>query len=359
MTAIAVNAEPTDVEVLQDSPMTPQERQRRVEVETQIRASYRDRMERDLAIGRGLLTIYRERLYRGDEGGQTWEQYLASESGRLTPDGEPIGRDTANYLRAFYYFREEVLPRIATAAAGAILEPPTSPRQVRPLLAHLDFLRREQLDPRQPSHADRRASEAAAIEIWKAACSVAGPGKVPTFEQVNRARLANEAAASLALRGRPQQAPPTRPVAAAAPAAVAAAPPAVAAPAPAPAPTPTPAPAPAPAPEPTIPGWALERDDSQLDAPTEGRRLWQALTDACRAVSNLRALVHTKASTYGSAYFEGLRQVDLGAYSVTDMDRRLEVLQEDLSYIVGLLEADLGPGELESSTIDASTIPTR
>jgi hypothetical protein len=65
-------------EILEGSPMTEQEQKELIETETSIKASFKDRMERDLAIGEGLLRISRHKLYRGVDGGRTWEQYLKS-----------------------------------------------------------------------------------------------------------------------------------------------------------------------------------------------------------------------------------------------------------------------------------------
>ena len=116
--------------ILETSPMTEGEEKELVMAKTAIKAAYADKMERDLAIGAGLLQIFRRKLYRGAKGGRTWEQWLTEESGELTAGRGPLGIDTAHRLRGFHQFRVEVLQPAAHGREGVSL--PTSPRQVRP-----------------------------------------------------------------------------------------------------------------------------------------------------------------------------------------------------------------------------------
>jgi hypothetical protein len=83
------------------------------------KTAYADKLERDLAIGAGLLQIFRRKLYRGKDGGRTWEQWLADESAELTGGAGALAKETALRLRGFYQFRCEVL----TPAAGRPREP--------------------------------------------------------------------------------------------------------------------------------------------------------------------------------------------------------------------------------------------
>ena len=159
--------------VLEDSPMTEEEEKELVIVKTAIQTAYADKLERDLAIGAGLLKIFRRKLYRGVRGGRSWKEWLAEESAELTVGRGALGEDTARYLQGFYQFRVEVLQRPGRGPGNVAL--PTSAKQVRPLLGQLD------------THPE------AAIEMWKAACAQAGKGKMPTFDQVNRAALAYKA----------------------------------------------------------------------------------------------------------------------------------------------------------------------
>lgn len=335
--------------VLEDSPMTNAEQRKLVELETSIKVKLGNKMEADLAIGGALLQIQRERLYRGDNGGRRFDDYLEQESHRLTPDGQPIGRKSAAHLRGFYYFREEVLPAGNGRSGSAHLPLPTSAYQVRPLLFLLDHLHRDSSEIRSNCRLkveDRRAAEAKAVEIWKAAVTEA-KGKTPTFDQVNRARLADNAAEQHRLRGSATSTPPPRPAI--------------------PAPTteqaePEPVRdySPQPATEPSIPAWQLEQtDDSALDVAEECKRVSRAITDAARAISTLRGILYTQVNTYGRDYLGYLRQLDAGVYSLHDIDDQIGQLVENVDFISDLLTADVGEGELAQSTIDINSFPTR
>lgn len=367
MTTTAIIPEILDLDetqVLEDSPMTPAEQRKLVEIEAKIKGKLGDKMAADLAIGQALLQIQRERLYRSAEGGRTFDDYIKQESHRLTPDGQPIGVDTAKYLRGFYYFREEVLGHSRGHGRGNTDLPlPTHARQVRPLIFLLDHLHRDAsaLQANQATYDARRAAEAKAIEIWKAACTEAGKGKTPTFDQVNRARLADAAAEQHRLRGRSAQPMPAASSSPApAPSARPAKPHSTPASPPTPPASPAPAPAPAPpAPAPSISALELEKDDTALDAGVECKKLMQAVNDAQRSIETLRAILYSRVNTYGRDYMGFLRQVDAGVYSVTNIDDRIEQMSEDLRFIADLLVADVGEGELAQSTIDVAAIPTR
>jgi hypothetical protein len=322
-----------DVSILEESPMTVGEEKELVIVKTAISTAYADKLERDLAIGAGLLKIFRRKLYRGRDGGRSWEQWLADESAELTAGRGALGKDTALYLRGFYQFRCEVL-----SAAGHGLREialPTSARQVRPLLGQLD------------SHPD------AALEMWKAACSQAGKGNTPTFDQVNRAALAykanaaNEArrlsAAQQSALDKANAVNPTR----------------RSTPEPMRDYSPTPSPqSSAPAP-PSIPAWEIESDDSSVDAGAECKRITQALNDAHKSVGLLRGILYSQINKYGRDYMGVLRQVDAGVYSLSNIDDQVQQLGEDVEFISALLKADVGEGELARSTIDVDSMPSR
>lgn len=313
--------------VLEDSPMTDAEQKQLVIVKTQIITAYAGKLDQDLAIGAALLQIFRRKLYRGQDGGRTWKQWLAEESAELTAGRGSISEDSALYLRGFYQFRCEVLQQPGHGRSDVIL--PTSPRQVRPLIGQL------------ATHPQ------AALEMWKGACAQAGKGNVPTFDQVNRAALAykanqanearrlsaeeqakqiNATAASLAARQQPQPAQNSSPQ---------------------------------PTTQPTIPAWDIQRDDSALDAAAECRKITSAITDAARTISTLRGILYSQVNTYGRDYLGFLRQVDAGVYSLHDIDNQIAQLAEDVHFISDLLTADVGEGELAQSTIDINSFPTR
>jgi hypothetical protein len=356
---------------LEDSPMTPAEQRKLVELETRIKTKLGNKMEADLAIGGALLQIQRERLYRGPEGGRRFDDYIKQESHRLTPDNQPIGVDSASYLRGFYYFREEVLSASGPGRGKTDLPLPTAAKQVRPLLFLLDHLRRDsgQINTANGSatYDDRRAAEAKAIEIWKAAVTEA-KGKTPTFDQVNRARLADSAAAEQhRLRGRADTAPPQQTTASR----------------PDPVATyqranpeqfledvkdmanhsaredgqPLPYPAAGAA---GIPAWQLEQtENSALDAGEECKRISRAINDAHKAIGLLRGILYSQINTYGRDYLGFLRQVDAGVYSLHNIDEHVQQMGEDIAFITELLTADVGEGELAASTVTVDAFPTK
>lgn len=322
-----------ETQILEDSPMTESEEKELVIVKTAIQTAYADKLERDLAIGAGLLQIFRRKLYRGKEGGRTWEQWLAEESTELTAGKGAIAMATSNYLRGFYQFRCEVLQ--PSSGRPGSLPLPSSPYQIRPLISQLD------------THPD------AAVEMWKAAVADA-KGKVPTFDQVNRAALAykaNEANEARRLSAA-QQAAQQKAVAASR----AAAPAVEREPAPEPQRQYQAAPA---APSPTIPAWELEKDDNALDAAEECKRVSRAISEAHKAIGLLRGILYSQINTYGRDYLGFLRQVDAGVYSLHNIDDQIQQMGEDIAFISELLIADVGEGELAASTVNVVAMPTK
>jgi len=334
----AIIPEVLDVEILENSPMTEAEDKELIIVKTAIKTAYADKLERDLAIGAGLLQIFRRKLYRGKEGGRKWEKWLEDESAELTSGAGTIGKDTALYLRGFYQFRVEVLQRGGTCPHDS-LPLPASPAQVRPLLGQLD------------THPE------AAIEMWKTALADA-KGKVPTFDQVSRAALQYKANAENDARrlSAAQQAAQQKAVAAARAASVLSA--GSSKPNPEPTPDYSPKPEPA-ATEPSIPAWEIQKDDSSVDAGEECKRITRAINDAQKAISLLRGILYNQTNKYGSDYLKYLRQVDAGAYSLNKIDNQVQQMGDDIDFIAALLVADVGEGELAQSTVDVSSFPTR
>ena len=320
-----------DISVLEESPMTEGEEKELVIVKTAIQTAYADKLERDLAIGAGLLKIFRRKLYRGKEGGRTWEQWLADESDELTGGRGSIGKDSSEYLRGFYEFRVEILP----ARAGGAIALPAAPGQIRPLLGQLK------------THPD------AAVEMWKAACAQAGKGNVPSKDQVHRAAIAYKANAANEARRlstaqqsaidkahavnptRRQEPEPVRDY------------------------SPTPSPQPSAPAAPSIPAWEIQTDDSSVDAGAECKRITQALNDAHKSIGLLRGILYSQINKYGKDYMGFLRQVDAGVYSLSNIDDQVQQMGEDVDFILALLVADVGEGELAQSTIDVDSMPSR
>ena len=319
--------------------MTEAEEKELVIVKTAIVTAYANRLEQDLAIGAGLNQIFRRALYRGKDGGRTWDEWLAEESAELTGGRGPLGKKPALYLRGFYRFRCEILSSERSCAQGLPL--PVAPAQVRPLLGQLD------------THPE------AAIEMWKAACADASrtkKGKVPNQDQVQRAYLTymgNQANA--ARRVTPERAEilkratetssrvrAERAAAEEVPTRDFSLPPQASAPA-----------------APSIPAWEIQKDDDSVDATAECKRITQALNDAHKAIGTLRGILYSQINKYGRDYMGFLRQVDAGVYSLHTIDDQVQQLGEDVDFITDLLVADVGEGELAQSTVDVDSFPTR
>jgi hypothetical protein len=189
--------------------------------------------------------------------------------------------------------------------------------------------------------------------MWKAAVADA-KGKVPTFDQVNRAALAYKAneqnqarrlteaqrisqrkavLASVESRVTEEHEEPAEPFTFSLPRPTATAP--------------------------QIPAWELEKDDSSIDAVSECKRITHALNDAFKAIATLRGILYSQINRHGDEYLQFLRQVDAGVYSLSNIDDQIEQIGEDIEFVLDLLQASVGAGELAQSTIDVNSIPSR
>lgn len=321
MTSTLINPEVLDLEtsVLEESPMTETEEKELVIVKTAIQTAYADKLERDLAIGAGLLKIFRRKLYRGSDGGRKWEDWLHDESADLTAGRGRLDKNTALRLRGFYQFRVEVLQ--PTSGRMRDLPLPSSPYQIRPLLGQLD------------SHPE------AAVAMWKAACTTAGKGCIPTHDQVQRAyhvHVSNEQNEARRLSTAQQASINKANAARSASVAASQAEPEVVTDY---------------SPEPrqvtnSIPAWELQKDDSSIDAGAECKRITQAINEAHKAIGTLRGILYSQINSYGRDYLGFLRQVDAGVYSLHNIDDQVQQMGEDIDFISALLIADVGEGEL-------------
>ena len=293
-------------EILEESPMTEQEQKELIETETVIKTSFQGKMERDLAIGAGLLKIKRQKLYRGVNGGRLWPDYLKEESAKLTGNAEPISDQSARNLRGFYEFRCEILQDLYE---NIIL--PTNKTQVTPIIGYLK-------NPKE------------AVEIWKAACSEAGSNKVPTYHQVNRAYYSyrtqisstqkqpelksNDDLETVSISDTTNQTstnttyeePKTS----------------------------------------TIPVWEQERNTQEVDPYSECKKLHDVLFEAEKSLQNLHGVLYHQINKYGSAYLNQMKQFDAGLYSVSDIDEKIDSLHEQTNYLVDLLQKEVEPNDL-------------
>ena len=293
-------------EILEESPMTEQEQKELIETETVIKSSFQGKMERDLAIGAGLLKIKRQKLYRGANGGRLWVDYLKEESAKLTGNAEPISDQLARNLRGFYEFRCEILQDLYNYI---IL--PTNKSQVTPILGYLK-------NPKE------------AVEIWKAACSEAGSNKVPTYHQVNRAyysyrtqisstqkqpelksdnnveTVSHTESTYQASTNTTYEEPKTS----------------------------------------TIPVWEQERNTQEVDPYSECKKLHDVLYEAEKSLQNLHGVLYHQINKYGSAYLDQMKQFDAGLYSVSDINEKIDSLNDQTAYLVDLLQKNIEPNDL-------------
>jgi len=292
-------------EILEESPMTEQEQKELIETETVIKSSFQGKMERDLAIGAALLKIKRHKLYRGIKGGRSWPDYLKEESSKLTGSSSPITQDSARDLRGFYEFRCEILQQ---SDESQIL--PTNKTQVKPFIAYL----------KKPEEA---------INIWKTACSEAGSNKVPTFNQVNKAYFDYRRKKSL-IEKQPElksdnnvktisYAEPTYE---------------------------TSTKTTYERPKTTTPVWEQERNTQEVDPYSECKKLHDVLYAAEKSLQDLHGVLYHQINKYGSAYLDHMKQFDAGLYSVSDIDEKIDALNQQTNYLVELLQKEVEPNDL-------------
>ena len=303
-------------QILEESPMTEQEQKELIETETSIKASFKGRMERDLAIGEGLLRISRHKLYRGADGGRTWEQYLKEESPKLTGNPDPIKLETARHLRAFYRFRNEIL-----LESNNCLTLPTSSSQLRPLVGTISD------------------NPDLAVDIWKSACSVSGKNKVPSMSIVQDVYLrtrspkqlqdrekrqgkANEAVFdSFKKYNRDIQDKKDQTTI------------------------------------PEIKAWELDKIDNSLDAVSLCKQISTACHNAKETLSTLKFSIYNLVHKEGSQVLKDLKNVDAGVYSVNNLESQINELQKELDQLTDLVINEYDPKE--DKPLDISAMPRR
>jgi len=292
-------------EILEESPMTEQEQKELIETETVIKSSFQGKMERDLAIGAALLKIKRHKLYRGIKGGRSWPDYLKEESSKLTGSSSPITQDSARDLRGFYEFRCEILQQ---SDESQIL--PTNKTQVKPFIAYL----------KKPEEA---------IKIWKTACSEAGSNKVPTYHQVNRAYYSyrtqissTEKQPELKSDNNLETVSYTEPT------------------------YQTSTNTSYEQPKTTTPVWEQERNTQEVDPYSECKKLHDVLYESEKSLQNLHGVLYHQINKYGSAYLEQMKQFDAGLYSVSDINEKIDSLNDQTAYLVDLLQKEVEPNDL-------------
>ena len=64
------------------------------------------------------------------------------------------------------------------------------------------------------------------------------------------------------------------------------------------------------------------------------------------SLQNLHGVLYHQINKYGSAYLEQMKQFDAGIYSVSDIDQKVDFLNEQTAYLVDLLQKDIEPNDL-------------
>lgn len=309
-------------EILLDSPMTPQELQRQIEVEAIYTSADATKDEQRLIQGKCLIILTREGLFRGNDGKRTWPEYLKEHSYKITADGEPIKLIRSHNLRAFYMFRAEILPEFQTS------EILPSISQSSELMGYMP------LPNKYPKNYNDEDKEKIlkAIKIWKTACGKVGVNKKPSCNIVKEIAYKQRA---LDNKLKPRINTVQQPVE-------------------------TPKQIYDPSTEsayryvtpdyqdenPPIKTWEQERNKQEVDLHSECERLHNVLYEAETSLQNLNSVLYNQINKYGSAYLDQMKQIDAGLYTVSDIDDQIDRLHQQTAYLVKLLQKDIQPNDL-------------
>ena len=309
-------------EILEESPMTPQELQRKVELETIFKSADVSKDEQRLIQGKALIQICREKLYRGNNGGRLWEDYLKQDSKNLTANGEPIKRTSASNLQAFYMLRTEIFSKTRTFA-------------IFPSVSHAQELRGYlPLPSKNPDKYNKEDLEKIkkAINIWKTACGKVGVNEKPSFQIVRdlayeqravdnktKPRInttqqdvetskqvydsSTESANKYVTSSFEDDSPP-------------------------------------------IKTYEQKRNTQEVDPYSECKKLHDVLYAAEKSLQDLHGVLYHQINKYGSAYLDHMKQFDAGLYSVSDIDKKIDFLNQQTNYLVELLQKEIEPNDL-------------
>jgi hypothetical protein len=183
-TTLAV-VEPQEAVSLLESPLSPAEDAQLQSCELAIELAGKDRLEKALIIGEKLSTIYNHALFRGADGGCSWEQWLKERLPRLLPEADGKSLDWGDGRRLLW--EERKLLRV-------IDYPGELPSGVA-VAAHLKGLvpRRYQgaAGGWNPAILDDPSAAEGIAKVWELACNNAEANQRrngPTAEDVRAAR---------------------------------------------------------------------------------------------------------------------------------------------------------------------------
>jgi hypothetical protein len=102
---------PQEAVSLLESPLSPAETAELQSCELAIELAGKDRLEKALIIGEKLSTIYNHALFRGEQGGRSWDDWLRERLPRLLPEAEGKSLDWGNNRRFLWEARSLLASR--------------------------------------------------------------------------------------------------------------------------------------------------------------------------------------------------------------------------------------------------------
>ena len=183
-TALAV-VEPQEAASLLESPLSPAETAELQSCELAIELAGKDRLEKALIIGEKLSTIYNHALFRGADGGCTWDQWVATRLVELLPDeatGKPGWADTRRLL-----WEQRKLISCSKVRAALL------PQSLKTAESMASLIPRNANGPSgwQPAILDDPDAAKGIAKVWELACQNAERNQRrngPTAEDVRSAR---------------------------------------------------------------------------------------------------------------------------------------------------------------------------
>ena len=97
---------------------------------------------------------------------------------------------------------------------------------------------------------------------------------------------------------------------------------------------------------PPIKTYEQERNTQEVDTYSECKKLHDVLYEAEKSLQDLHGVLYHQINKYGSAYLDQMKQFDAGLYSVSDIDEKIEYLNDQTAYLVKLLQKDIEPKDL-------------
>lgn len=183
-TTLAV-VEPQEAVSLLESPLSSAEAAQLQSCELAIELAGKDRLEKALIIGEKLSTIYNSALFRGSDGGCTWDQWLKERLPKLLPEAEGKATSWGDGRRILWEQRKLLS---STTARGA--QPLESIRVADSLKA---LIPRKFSGPAgwNPAILDDPSAAEGIAKVWELACRNADHNQRrngPTSEDVRAAR---------------------------------------------------------------------------------------------------------------------------------------------------------------------------